>query len=216
MADDEKEKKKKDKKEKKDKKDKEEKKDKKEKDNEEKKDNKKKDKKKKGDKSAEEGEEVKSDNEEETTKQENQKEAAEAAPLLDESGNPIAPVVEQIPPKTFEELWFDDPVEGEAAQKAALELRESIELKALPIRKFLEEAIVPLLLQGLQHMVLERPTNPAEYLAAFLLRNNPLKDRTFVEPLPDLPVPDPPPVVEPAKYKEDLPSAHIPNRIVFL
>ncbi|KAL2621440.1 hypothetical protein R1flu_001645 [Riccia fluitans] len=191
MVDEEKEKKTKEKKEKKEKKDKEGKKDKKEKDKEDKKE-KKLDKKKKGEKSTEDGEEATSE-QEGTLKQDGEK---EAAPLLDQNGNPVIPVVEPIPPKSFAELWFDDPVEGEAAQKAALELRERIELRALSIRKFLEEAIVPLLLQGLQHMVLERPTNPAEYLAAFLLRNNPLKDRTFVEPLPDLPVPDPPPVVE--------------------
>jgi hypothetical protein len=44
-----------------------------------------------------------------------------------------------------------------------------------------------------------RPTNAAEYLAAFLLRNNPLRDVEWVEP-PDIPDPIvPPPKVEPPK-----------------
>lgn len=44
-----------------------------------------------------------------------------------------------------------------------------------------------------------RPTNAAEYLAAFLLRNNPLKDVEFVEPPPILSPLTPPPKVEPPK-----------------
>ncbi|KAH7444361.1 hypothetical protein KP509_02G075300 [Ceratopteris richardii] len=90
-------------------------------------------------------------------------------------GDQTAPLTEeQAPPgPTFSEVWFDDPVEGEAAQRAALELKHRIEIRAKPIRMYLEETVVPLLLQGLQHLVLERPSNPIQYLAAFLLKNDP-------------------------------------------
>ncbi|KAJ7570007.1 hypothetical protein O6H91_01G103600 [Diphasiastrum complanatum] len=70
-------------------------------------------------------------------------------------GQPSEAVAEAAPPPasatgpSFAEAWFDDPVE--------------------------ESTVVPLLLQGLQYLVLERPTNPVEYLAAFLLKNNPHK-----------------------------------------
>eukprot|EP00250_Pteridium_aquilinum_P026862 c33725_g1_i1 orf=222-713(+) len=93
-----------------------------------------------------------------------------------------SPTGDQTPPTsepqapvgpTFSEVWFDDPVEGEAAQRAALELKHRIEIRAKPIRLYLEETVVPLLLQGLQHLVLERPSNPIQYLAAFLLKNDP-------------------------------------------
>ncbi|CAM6129426.1 unnamed protein product [Calypogeia fissa] len=117
-----------------------------------------------------------------------------APPPLDAEGNPIC--VQPDPKPTFEELWFDDPVEGEYAQKMALELKGRIEVKALSIRQYLEGAIVPVLLEGLEHMVLERPTNPAEYLAAFLLRNNPLKDMEYVEPPEISTTQGTPPVVE--------------------
>ena len=33
--------------------------------------------------------------------------------------------------------------------------------------------VVPILLQGMQALVKERPNNPVEFLAAYLLKNNP-------------------------------------------
>ncbi|KAI5060939.1 hypothetical protein GOP47_0023444 [Adiantum capillus-veneris] len=101
-----------------------------------------------------------------------------AAPTTEEgppAGDQSIPSSEAQAPvgPTFSEVWFDDPVEGEAAQRAALELKHRIEIRAKPIRMYLEETVVPLLLQGLQHLVLERPSNPIQYLAAFLLKNDP-------------------------------------------
>ena len=46
-------------------------------------------------------------------------------------------------------------------------------MQALPIRQYLETAVVPILLQGMQALVKERPNNPVEFLAAYLLKNNP-------------------------------------------
>ena len=39
--------------------------------------------------------------------------------------------------------------------------------------RYLETAVVPILLQGMQALVKERPNNPVEFLAAYLLKNNP-------------------------------------------
>ncbi|EFJ34737.1 hypothetical protein SELMODRAFT_405623 [Selaginella moellendorffii] len=91
------------------------------------------------------------------------------------ASEPAAVEAAEAPPPepTFTGTWFDDPVEGEAAQQAALELKNRIEIRALSVRQFLEKTVVPLLLQGMHHLVLERPSNPVEYLAAFLLKNNP-------------------------------------------
>ena len=36
--------------------------------------------------------------------------------------------------------------------------------------------VVPVLLQGLSALVKERPPNPTEFLATFLLQNNPTKE----------------------------------------
>ena len=47
-------------------------------------------------------------------------------------------------------------------------------LQSLPVRKYLDESVVPLLLEGMAILARERPPNPIEWLAAFLLQN---KDR---------------------------------------
>jgi len=49
-------------------------------------------------------------------------------------------------------------------------------LQTAPIRTYLDSTVVPVLLQGLSALVKERPANPVEYLATFLLQNNPQKD----------------------------------------
>jgi protein dpy-30 len=46
-------------------------------------------------------------------------------------------------------------------------------MQSLPIRAYLEQTVVPLLLQGMAALVKERPPNPVEYLAAYLLKHNP-------------------------------------------
>ena len=60
-----------------------------------------------------------------------------------------------------------------AAQKAALETQNKLDVQAIPIRQYLETSVVPILLQGMQALVKERPDNPVEFLAAYLLKNNP-------------------------------------------
>ncbi|XP_024528266.1 uncharacterized protein LOC9630927 [Selaginella moellendorffii] len=89
--------------------------------------------------------------------------APKAAPTPSPPPPPPAPepaaveAPEAPPPEpTFTGTWFDDPVEGEAAQQAALELKNRIEIRALSVRQFLEKTVVPLLLQGMHHLVLER------------------------------------------------------------
>ena len=46
-------------------------------------------------------------------------------------------------------------------------------MNSLPIRAYLDQTVVPILLQGLSALVKERPPNPVEYLANYLLKNNP-------------------------------------------
>ena len=70
---------------------------------------------------------------------------------------------------------YDDPDEGKAAEKAAVAVNTQLQTKALPIRAYLDQTVVPLLLQGLSAVVKERPADPVEYLASYLLQNNPQK-----------------------------------------
>jgi protein dpy-30 len=67
-------------------------------------------------------------------------------------------------------------------------VQNTMNLQALPIRSYLDQSVVPILLQGLSALVKERfevdfvkcvfsftdrPPNPVEYLAYYLLKNNP-------------------------------------------
>merc|ERR1712165_114963 len=55
---------------------------------------------------------------------------------------------------------------GESAAK-----RPKVDLQSLPTRAYLDKTVVPILLQGMSVLAKERPPNPIEYLAAYLLKN---------------------------------------------
>lgn len=83
-------------------------------------------------------------------------------------------------------------VESEKASAEKM-LKQKVDLQALPTRAYLDQTVVPILLQGLSVLakdrwgragpgpgldagsaavlVCSRPPNPIEYLAAFLLKN---------------------------------------------
>jgi protein dpy-30 len=55
--------------------------------------------------------------------------------------------------------------------EAANAKKTKVDLQSLPIRAYLDQTIVPVLLQGMSVVAKERPPNPIEYLAAYLLKN---------------------------------------------
>ncbi|XP_073483971.1 protein dpy-30 homolog isoform X2 [Lithobates pipiens] len=61
-------------------------------------------------------------------------------------------------------------VENEKAstEKAS---KQKVDLQALPTRAYLDQTVVPILLQGLSVLAKERPPNPIEFLASYLLKN---------------------------------------------
>mmetsp|Transcript_15582 Transcript_15582/g.27052 ORF Transcript_15582/g.27052 Transcript_15582/m.27052 type:complete len:181 (+) Transcript_15582:41-583(+) len=59
------------------------------------------------------------------------------------------------------------PVPSAAAQQP------NPQLQSLPIRAYLDQTVVPILLDGMSELVKERPANPIEYLASYLLRHDP-------------------------------------------
>lgn len=61
----------------------------------------------------------------------------------------------------------------------------SLPVHALPDRQYLEQAILPLLLHGLEATARQRPNDPLEFLAAYLASNNPQRS----DPLPEMPHP---------------------------
>ncbi|KNE59992.1 hypothetical protein AMAG_05435 [Allomyces macrogynus ATCC 38327] len=44
-------------------------------------------------------------------------------------------------------------------------------LQGLPVRSYLDQTVVPILLEGMKALVRERPPNPCEYLGLFLVKN---------------------------------------------
>ncbi|XP_071400124.1 protein dpy-30 homolog isoform X2 [Centroberyx affinis] len=56
-------------------------------------------------------------------------------------------------------------------EKGAEKAKQKVDLQVLPTRAYLDQTVVPILLQGLSVLAKERPPNPIEYLAAFLLKN---------------------------------------------
>merc|ERR1712113_135345 len=63
-------------------------------------------------------------------------------------------------------------VESEStATEAAPKKTPRVELQSLPTRAYLDQTVVPILLQGLSQLAKERPPNPVEWLSAFLLKN---------------------------------------------
>ena len=44
--------------------------------------------------------------------------------------------------------------------------------QALPVRAYLDQTVVPVLLQGLAELAKERPANPIEWLGNYLLKNS--------------------------------------------
>jgi protein dpy-30 len=75
--------------------------------------------------------------------------------------------------ETADNAGLDNTDAGEDAEKAAADVQNKLQQQALPIRAYLDQTVVPILLQGLSALVKERPPNPVEYLANYLLKNNP-------------------------------------------
>lgn len=57
----------------------------------------------------------------------------------------------------------------------AVQSQHQNNMQDLPIRSYLDQTVVPILLDGMSELVKERPPNPVEWLAGYLLRNDPQK-----------------------------------------
>jgi|TARA_B110000208_G_C11452495_1_gene315127 protein dpy-30 len=90
-----------------------------------------------------------------------------------EENPPAAEEVASKDGETAADAGLDNADAGQDAEKAAAEVQNKLQQQALPIRAYLDQTVVPILLQGLSALVKERPPNPVEYLANYLLKNNP-------------------------------------------
>ncbi|CAK6978734.1 protein dpy-30 homolog [Scomber scombrus] len=69
------------------------------------------------------------------------------------------------------EYGLTDNIQRSVENEKGSEKKQKVDLQALPTRAYLDQTVVPILLQGLSVLAKERPPNPIEYLAAFLLKN---------------------------------------------
>jgi hypothetical protein len=81
---------------------------------------------------------------------------------------------EEAPPP--EPAPIDDALlrETERLEQLALSLQTAIPVRSLPKQEYLQATVIPLLLEGLAWIIKDRPDDPVENLAMFLIKNNPM------------------------------------------
>ncbi len=52
-------------------------------------------------------------------------------------------------------------------------LQETANIQTMPIRGYLDQTVVPVLLDGMAELSRVRPQNPVEWLATYLIKHNP-------------------------------------------
>lgn len=65
--------------------------------------------------------------------------------------------------------------EKNSPEKAAQAVPGKLDGAAIPVRAYLEQTVVPVLMAGLQQLVRERPDDPIDFLCHYLQSNNPKK-----------------------------------------
>ena len=107
---------------------------------------------------------------EEATAAASESEQTEATPSSGENTSAAAP---QPAPTSSAAVQPAAAPSNSAAAAVAADKQKNFQ--ALPIRAYLDQTVVPILLDGMSELVKERPPNPVEWLAAYLLRNDPQK-----------------------------------------
>jgi protein dpy-30 len=62
-------------------------------------------------------------------------------------------------------------IANEIDQQQPTTKKSRLDLQSLPTRQYLDQTVVPILLQGLAALSKERPPSPIEYLSAYLLKH---------------------------------------------
>uniref|UniRef100_A0A8C5T0P7 Protein dpy-30 homolog n=1 Tax=Malurus cyaneus samueli TaxID=2593467 RepID=A0A8C5T0P7_9PASS len=88
-----------------------------------------------------------------------------ATPIPDRPAVPENPHSEYGLTENVERIVENEKLNAEKTSK------QKVDLQSLPTRAYLDQTVVPILLQGLAVLAKERPPNPIEFLAAYLLKN---------------------------------------------
>lgn len=88
----------------------------------------------------------------------------------------IAPPSPEIVPQKVHidpDTAFDDEFEGLTAEKKALNFINENHDNILPTKEYIEKSMLKILLQALTLAAKERPDNPIEFVAYYMLKHNP-------------------------------------------
>jgi len=88
----------------------------------------------------------------------------------------VKPEVDQVKTTKPEDEGSGTSLTGELQKVIANDIEEPakksrMDMKGLDTRQYLDQTIVPILLQGLTALSKERPPDPINYLAAYLLKH---------------------------------------------
>lgn len=64
--------------------------------------------------------------------------------------------------------------ETDRLERLAANLENAMPVRSLPKQDYLQATVIPLLLEGISWVAKERPEDPVENLAMFLIKNNPM------------------------------------------
>lgn len=70
------------------------------------------------------------------------------------------------------------------SDKPEQQKKQRTDLQSLPTKQYLDQTVAPILLQGLQILAKERPPDPINFLASYLLKN---KGRCDEQPISEQP-----------------------------
>ena len=90
------------------------------------------------------------------------------------SGAPSEQLSQRSQSSTGEKEYVGFEADAERLEQLAMSLRSSMPVRSLPKQEYLQATVVPLLLEGISWIIKERPEDPVEYLAMFLIKNNPM------------------------------------------
>ncbi|KAK6182439.1 protein dpy-30 homolog [Patella vulgata] len=93
--------------------------------------------------------------------------AAVVTESVNEPQETVPPVAAPEIPENVQKIIASE----KEATEAPASKRPKVDVQSLPTRAYLDQTVVPILLQGMSILAKERPPNPIEYLAAYLLKN---------------------------------------------
>ena len=90
---------------------------------------------------------------------------------VDQPASEQPPAEEVVPQQEGLNENIEKIIENENEQLLNSTKKQKVDLTSLPIRAYLDQTVVPVLLQGMSILAKERPPNPIEYLGTYLLKN---------------------------------------------